>query len=301
MNMGTQLNAAMTKKRAVMFIVFIVLVALLGWGGWTVFGRLTGRPPTIAQTKRAIWKYLAKQCGTHNFTPPLDLATASVGDSAPVTVTNKSGKVKAITKASKIGNLMLPETTLSPYFRTNQQVAASYERIYRLVGEQLYVSEKLLDESDTTKRLTGIVMACEAGDYARTNAVNVWLAARISEAYLWPNIPFVETNQAVVTADALLNICDLSFKDAGETNNIIRNYELILARNQRTPAQLDAARFRLAQVYIDLEEKEKALKLLKEIKNIKTAKLTLEISMLEREIADKKQAAEKKQSAAKKP
>jgi len=299
--MISQLNAPVTKKRVAAAIAVIAIAALLGWGGWTLYGRLTGRPQTTSQVRRAIWKYLAKQCGDRHFTPAIDLAKASVGDSTPLTVTNKAGKVKTVTKASKVGNLMLPETTLSAYFRTNQQAASSYERMYRLIGEQLHVTENLLDEPDTTKRLTGIVMACEAGDYARTNAVNVWLAARISEAYLWPNIPFVETNQAVVTADAVLNICDMSFKDAGETNNIIRNYELILARNQRTPAQLDAARFRLAQVYIDLEEKEKALKLLKEIKNIKTAKLALEISMLEREIADRKQFAEKKQSAAKKP
>src|SRR4051794_33638542 len=109
MKMFAQLNAPVTKKRIVVVVLLLLFIAFLGWGGWNLYGRLTGRPPTISQTKRTIWKYLAKQCGDRNFTPTLDLATARVGDSTPLVVTNKAGKVKTVTKASKVGNLMLPE------------------------------------------------------------------------------------------------------------------------------------------------------------------------------------------------
>ena len=132
-------------------------------------------------------------------------------------------------------------------------------------------------------------MASEASAYARTNAENLWLGARICEAYLWPNLPLVEaTNQTLFTPDAVLNLCDIAFKDAGETNNIIRNYEYMLARTQRPPAQLDLARFRLAQIYLDTGENAKALKLLKEIKTMKTAKIDRQIDALEKQAPTKK-------------
>lgn len=291
--MNSKLTGTGSKKRALVVLAIIVGAALLGGGGWTLYGTLTKRPPSTAQVKRSIWKFLAKKADTKDFKPPFDSADVRI-ISGTTTITNKAGRVKTITKATKSA-LALPETTVSAYFRTNHEQAASYERMYRLIGEELTVTEHLLASADVPQQLTALVLASEASTHARVDAENLWLGARICEAYLWPNLSLVEaTNQALLTVDAVLNHCDIAFKDAGETNHVIRNYEYVLARNQRTPAQLDATRFRLAQVYMDLDEKEKALKLLKEIKNIKSPKLQNEIAVLERDIAAKKQLAEKK-------
>jgi hypothetical protein len=136
--------------------------------------------------------------------------------------------------------------------------------------------------------LHGIVLASEASTYARTNAVNLWLGARICEAYLWPNLSLVETNnRTTLTVDTLLNICDGAFQEAGETNNMIRNCELLIAKSKR-PSQLDSTRFRLAHFYRDKGEDAKALAQFKLIKNYKMARVETEIAALEKRLGAKK-------------
>ena len=281
--MISQLNKPVSKQRAALVVSIVVGALLLGWGGWVVYGRLTGRPQTPAQVKRSIWKFIAKHGGGKDFKPPLDLSAPGVAGTGggPTTTTNKAGRVRTVTKTAKNGGLDLPETTFSAYFRTNQEAVASYERIYKLIGEQLWVAEKLFESTEAAQQLTALVMAGEASSYARTNAGSGWLSARICEVYLWPHLALVEaTNRAPFSAEAVLNLCDLAFKDAGETNHVISNYELLIAKAQQP--QSDAARFKLAQIYLEQDGKAKALKLLKAIKTIKTAKIDREIATLEK-------------------
>src|ERR1041385_681873 len=278
--MNSRLTEFISRKRTAVVIAALVFVALLGWGGWKFSARLNSGPPTTAEVKRSIWKFLAKKAGTKKFTSAVNVAEASVSGSA--TVTNKAGKVKTVSK-SKGGNFGLPETTLSAYFRTNQQQAGTYEQMYRLIGEQLKVTDQLLDSADPPARVTALIMAGEASGYARTNAEDLWLSARICEAYLWPNFSFVETNQGGLTLDALLTLCDVTFRDAGETNNMIRSFEYVIQKSSSTQ-QADIARFRLSRLYQGLGHDEEALKLLKEIKNWKSAKAEQDIAILERKL-----------------
>ena len=277
------------RKRTVVVIAIIVGVLLLGWGSWTAYAKFSGRPPTTAQVKRSIWKYLAKQTGGRKFKPDLDLS-ASADFAAPIkpTVTNKAGRVRTVTTTGKTGGRVLPETTFSAYFRTNQQDAGSYEQMYRFIGEQLYVADEFLKSDDATRQVMALVMASEASTYSRTNVQNLWLSARICEAYLWPNLTLVETtNRNLLTPSAVLDLCEAAFKEAGETNQMIRIYEHLITKTQGTKQQVDLARFRLSRLYQGQNRDAEALKLLKEIKTLTSPKVAQDIAILERKLGTK--------------
>jgi hypothetical protein len=259
-------------------------VAVMGFGGWMIYGKLTaGQPATTAQVKRSIWKFLTKQTGDKTFKVPTDFSIGTVA-ATTATLTNKAGRIKTV-KPLKSG---LPETSASAHFRTQHAQAASYREIYRLVGQQLTLAEQWLNSGENGQRLNAVVLASEASTYARTNAVSLWLGARICEAYLWPNLSLVETNaRAGLTTETLLNICDTAFQEAGETNNMIRNCELMIAKSKR-PSQLDSTRFRLAHFYQDKGEDAKALAQLKLIKNYKMTRVESEIAALEKRLGPKK-------------
>ncbi len=279
------LHEPLTPKRAAIYVALIAAAALTGWGGWQLFGKITGRPPTTAEVKRSIWKFLKKETSQSEFAT--DFASVSVSNAMDeLSITNAKGKVKKVSR-SKRNELGLPETSLTVYFRTNQSAAASYNEMYRLIGQQLTIAEHLLEREELAQKQSALVMASEASTYARNNAMNLWLAARICEGYLWPNLSLVEsTNKVPFTPDALLNICDIAFKEAGETDHIIRNYEYLIAKTTR-PQQADVSRFRLARLYMDAGQDAKALATLKQITTIKNAKVQQTIANLEQRAGKK--------------
>ena len=97
----------------------------------------------------------------------------------------------------------------------------------------------------------------------------------------------INTNRTLLMPDAVLGACDSAFNDAGETNNIIRNYELMIAKVSRSAAYVDLLRYRLAQVYQNLGEDEKALPLLKQIKNYRMNRVPGEIAAIEERLGKK--------------
>ena len=288
--MKRHLHEPLTKRSAAIALVVLLGLALLTWGGWYLWVKFSGRPLSVAQTKRVIWKHLGKQARTKKLSPPPDAAKATVfgtGIPAPisVTTTNLPARIRAVARTSR-SPLDLPETTLSEYFRTNQALAANYDTMYRFIGEELKAADALLAGTNATRELTALALAGEASIYARTNALDHWLGARIAEAYLWPALASA-TNRASATHEAVLTLCELAFRDAGETNNMIRAYQTIMARSTRT-ASVDQARFRLALIYMDHGRNAEALKLLKSLQSLKSAKIDREIAMLERLAAEKK-------------
>ena len=287
--MKRHLHEPLTKRTAAIALAALLGLALLGWGGWHLWVKFSGRPLSIAQTKRVIWKHLGKQARTKKILLPAEAATTTVlatGIPAPiaVTTTNRPARVRAVTRSSR-GPLDLPETTLSEYFRTNQAYAANYDAMYRFIGEELKTADALLAGTNATRELTALALAGEASIYARTNALDYWLSARIAEAYLWPSLA-TATNRPGATPEPVMVLCELAFREASETNNMIRAYETILARSTRT-ASVDNARFRLALIYIDHGRNAEALKLLKSLQSLKTAKIDREIATLERAMAEK--------------
>jgi hypothetical protein len=285
--MKNTLNQPLTLRSTVVYLVALAALAALAWGGWTVYKTITGRPPSVAEVRESIWDFLEAKTGDNEFKPPVSPdAVSNAFDS--VSFTNSKGKVKVISRLQR-GKLGLPETSLTAYFRTNQNAATTYEQMFRLIGQQLSVAEHLLDDGDLAQQQTGLVMAGEASGYARNNAMNLWLAARICEGYLWPNLAAVEgTNKAAFTPEALLNICDIAFKEADETNNIIRNYEHLLKRTTR-PERGDVIRYRLARVYEEAGREEKALAMLRQITTFKTDRVKQEIEAVEHRLKNKTQ------------
>jgi len=279
--MNAKLTEPSSKRRAAIIAVLFVALGLLSWGGWTLYGRLSGRELSVPQMKRVIRKYVAKQTHKKIALPDLDLSTAALLDSSSgtSTVTNKNGRVRTVTRTAR-SYQELQDTTLSEYFRTNELAAGTYELIYRALGEQLLVADELLASTNMALKLTGVVMAGEASIYARTNAQNVWLSARICEAYLWPNLTLTAaSNRTILSVESLLTLCDLAFRDASETNHMIQNYEMMIAKAR--VQQADVGRFRLALIYMDQGENAKALKLLKALTTLKTAKIARDIARLE--------------------
>jgi len=256
-----------SRRALVMGLATALVVVLLAVGAWLFRDRWPGGFGYSSDLKVVIRKFLQKQSGVKVFTvpdePPSVEAVATVSTNATTTTTNKPGRIRTA-KAAKLG---LPGSAWSTWFRTAQEQAPSYRDMYRLIGQQLTLAERLLTNASPQEQITGLIMASEASAYARTNTINIWLGARICEAYLWPNLGMVETNKGgQLTSDALLNMCDIAFKEAGETNNIIKNYEMVLAKSPKA-AQADVFHYRLGRIYMDMGENQKALVQFQQIKN----------------------------------
>ena len=88
------------------------------------------------------------------------------------------------------------------------------------------------------------------------------------------------------TAESLLSLCDTAFQEAGETNNIIRNYQYLIAKSSK-PSQREVACYRLAHIYQDLGQYAKAVALLKEIKSYRMTRVPQEIAFLEKKMRRK--------------
>jgi len=113
-----------------------------------------------------------------------------------------------------------------------QQIAEvrSYEALYRLIGEQLATADRLLADPDISQRRVGLSFAREACGHANSDPEDIWLAARICEAYLWPNLDLADSKPGSrERALDLLETCRRIFFVSNETNNVLKNYNLLLA------------------------------------------------------------------------
>jgi hypothetical protein len=280
-----KLSRPLTPKTAAISVLALATLLAVSYGAWELYARLTNRPPTTSDVKQSIRRFLKKETGQSDF--QTEFGPASISNAVTeVAVTNKNGKVKKNARR-KISELGLPETSLTAYFRTNHAAATSYREMYQLIGQQLTIADELLESDDLSRKQSALVVASEASAYARNDAMNLWLAARICEGYLWPNLSLVEsTNKPPFTPDALLNLCDIAFKEAGETQNIIRNYEYLIAKAS-VPQRADSARFRVARLYEEIGDEERALQHLKQIKTLKNAKVERQIAALEQRLKSK--------------
>ena len=105
----------------------------------------------------------------------------------------------------------------------------SYETMYALIGQQLRAADRLLADADRERQRIGVNFAKEACGHALSEAQSPWLAARICEVYLWPNLDLAEYSPATKerTQD-ILRLGKSAFSDADETKSLARNYELMI-------------------------------------------------------------------------
>lgn len=159
-----------------------------------------------------------------------------------------------------------PQTQLSREFRSQIDQAVDYKTMYRLIGEELWLVEQLLAASDPRKRDAGVALVSDVGRAALNDSGSPWLAARIYQGYVWPQLDLAGTNQVRFDVDALMDLAEDAFREAGETNNLILNYRMLIAKAPQSP-RADKMRVRVAALLDDTGELAEALKYLQEIKN----------------------------------
>lgn len=135
---------------------------------------------------------------------------------------------------------------LTAEMRKKLDDAKTYAAIYRVIGEALYVGGRLLESANDTHRQMGMGFVLQAMQYARDDAQNYWLAARIAEGYIWPNLDIGSPNRrSQFNTESLLNLAANAFRENAEYENVIRNYQIALDR-ATTPQRQDWARSQLA-------------------------------------------------------
>ncbi len=281
--MLTRLTQPLSKKTATTVLLALGAILLLLWGGRWTWQKLTGSPPSPAQVRKAIWNFLEEQSDRSDFKTTL-----------PAVPTNGAAKVaegnsrKMFRRNPDSPRRDLSRNELTRDFRNRLGEAADYKTIYGLIGEQLWIADQFLARKDT--REAGVLVAIEANRAALDPAMNGWLAARICEAYLWPSLEWADAKETRLDPEALLNVADDAFRSAGETNNIIRNYELIIRKTPKS-ARADGARFRLARLYEEQADYESALRSLREMQNTNSPPLQRRITFLQQRLQQRKGSA----------
>ena len=166
--------------------------------------------------------------------------------------------------------------------------AVSYEAIYVEIGKLLWTADRLLASGDPAEQRQGAVLSEDAAQYAVQNAENFWLAARICEAYLWPNLErFDLPGKPPVSIDPVLQTCGDAFNRAGEKNNVLKNYRLML-QYARTPRAADRVRLNLANELEQNGQRADALALYREIQDSNyTMSAERRIANIERQAAQR--------------
>ncbi len=155
------------------------------------------------------------------------------------------------------------------YIRAMRQKIAearSYELLYRLVGEQLTTADRLLAEPVPARRRMGLKLAREACNHAKSAGADVWLAARICEAYFWPNLDMADPQPGSRDRLELLETARRIFFETDETNSVLKNYSLLMSNAPNAHAA-DTFRVQLADWLEEKRNVKFAAQILNEISN----------------------------------
>jgi tetratricopeptide (TPR) repeat protein len=175
--------------------------------------------------------------------------------------------------------------------QTKLKESTSYASMYQLIGQELYVAKRLLASENPEHGRIGLSTAMQASYNALDYAQNGWLAARICEGYIWPHLDLATdaNRRSPYNLEYVLNQCGTVFRQSEETNNTIRNIEMLLAF-AKTPTLADNARAQLGRFYAQNGDTQEALKYFKQIKNTNDPSFR----MLGRQIAQLEQQLKKK-------
>jgi hypothetical protein len=292
-----QLNQPLSPKATARIVGGILLALLLGGGGYWLYSRLTAGPPSPEKVRAMIRKFLRKQTGQKEFrvalpavltnnaawqvpsaippvrTNPPPAVTTSVTNATGSVTNTATGTNRLISRVMR--RLLNPfppspapsaQAQLTREFRSQINQAADYKTMYRLIGEELWIVDQLMADSDARKQAGGVTVAAEVGRVALSDAGSPWLAARIYEGYVWPQLERAGTNQVRFDVDAAMDLAEDAFREAGETNNLVLNYRLLIAKAPQSP-RTDKMRVRAAALLDEMGELAEALGYLKEIKN----------------------------------
>jgi hypothetical protein len=163
--------------------------------------------------------------------------------------------------------------------------AESYPVMYKSIGQELFVAERLLESQNYEHRRVGVSIALDAGRAAMNYAQDPYAAARICEAYVLPNLDLADdaNRQSPFAAQNLLNECERFFRANGEWDNMARAYESY-AKNATNPRQKDWANFQIANVHQQSGDLKKALVYLQKVKNTNDFGVGRRIAWIQRRV-----------------
>jgi tetratricopeptide (TPR) repeat protein len=168
-------------------------------------------------------------------------------------------------EASGISGLNRARAELVADVRQKLNEAASYGDIYQSIGQELWVAQRLFSSANPEHRRVGVSLALQASQTAQGDAQNGWLAGRICEGYIWPQLDVADDKnpRSPVYAQTLLTECGNIFRSNDEWENVVRNFELLLAIN---PKQADWARAQIGMALEQMGDAKRALQYLRAIK-----------------------------------
>jgi hypothetical protein len=145
--------------------------------------------------------------------------------------------------------------------------ATTWAAMYELIGQQLWVADRLFASANVQHRRLAMTIILHACRDALNEAQNGWLAARICEGYIWPHLDVADdTNRrAALSLENLLTECANVFRRTDEPENVLRTYRILLSKASN-PQRADWARVQLAQVHEQAGEYADALRYLKAVK-----------------------------------
>ena len=146
--------------------------------------------------------------------------------------------------------------------------ASSYEGMYRVIGEELFVAKGLLASGNPEHRKIGVNLAFTASRHALGYAMNGAVAARICEGYILPNMDLAtEANRrSTFHEQTFVEQCANIFQRNNEYNNVVMTYQRALD-NAKNPAQADWARSQMAMAYEQGGQPKQAVAMIQEIKD----------------------------------
>ena len=280
-----KLNQPLDRRSAARILAILAIAVVALTGGWRLWRQYQSRPMDTAGVRQSIRSFLRDQTGDGSFKPlALDTPTNST-PASPVDLAEVDPGIKK-NKAEKLKKKSAPPTDSARVFRQRIQEATDYKTIYRVIGQSLALVDQYLAGTDPAWVETALALAADATRAAHDSAMNDWLAARIAEGYLWTELEFAASKDARrVTPDFLLNIADDAFRDAGETNNLVRNYRLVIAHAGK-PGKADNIRFRLARLQEEQGDFTGALATLREVKDTNSTLLQKRLMIVERQLSD---------------
>jgi hypothetical protein len=148
------------------------------------------------------------------------------------------------------------------------QSAGGYEAMYRAIGQELFVSKRLLESRNPAHRRMGVEIAFSAARHALDHAVNGRVAARICEGYIMPNTDVAtDANpRSRFHEDRFLREAADLFRSNNEFRNVARIYERYLKHAPNT-ARADWARSQLAMAYENAGMPKEAIAAIRQIEN----------------------------------
>jgi len=264
-------------RRFGLLLLAVGLAAGAAWA-WHLY---QSRPLNVAETRKVIRNYLEEKAGVSRFQAiSMEVgATNGSGADASTATEDEAGSKKAEKKKKKKSRSS--HELLAREFRRWIKESPDYKTTYRLIGENLARVDELQLSEDPERIEDGLALAAAASRAALDPAVDGWLAARIAEAYLWPNLEKAPaSDKGGIDPASLLDISEDAFEAADELDNLVRNYRLMIARGDQ-PGKTDKFRVRLAKVLESQDNFAEALRVLRQVQDTNNPSLARHISGME--------------------